>query len=118
MICQKIKKIHIVNTINYSGKLMGLILVIVTLACSTSHKGLFGKKTPHERYRSGPEDAGLFSTELGALWIAAAEQSLGSPVRVSAPYRETGYFEIDPPPAAGYIFSCERGGWASRRQLS
>lgn len=93
-------------------KLVLLLLLTAALAffaCSTSKKGLFAKKTPHEQYASQIADAGLNTTTLGRLWFAAAEKALARPLTITLPYRETGYFAAEKPDAAGFIFSARRG---------
>lgn len=79
------------------------------IACSPSQQGIFGKKTPHERYGEGLSDAGLSNTMLGRRWFASANLSLQKPVSVTLPYQETGYFEMDKPSAFAYIFNARRG---------
>jgi len=84
-------------------------LTFLFTACSTPKRGLFEKRTPHEKYKAGLDAAGLSSTRLGTLWLAAADGSLAQPLRISIPYKETGYFEMDRPQAAGYLFSAKQG---------
>ncbi|WP_207514297.1 M23 family metallopeptidase [Longitalea luteola] len=86
-----------------------IVYMVALVSCHTSQPGLFGKRTPHEAYRNKLEKAGLENTRLGKLWIAAADKSLQNPVPVAIPYKETGYFEMNAPEAAGYIFSAKRG---------
>lgn len=87
----------------------GIFFSIVFLSCSTSNRGLFAKKSPHEKYADGLRSAGLQTSEMGRQWFAAAEKSLGQPLTVSLPYRETGYFAAEKPGAAGYRFTAKRG---------
>jgi murein DD-endopeptidase MepM/ murein hydrolase activator NlpD len=86
-----------------------LLLTAVHFACSTSKKGLFSKKTAHEQYADQLSGAGLNSTALGSLWLAAAEKALVRPLTITLPYRESGYFAADKPDAAGYSFAARRG---------
>ncbi len=84
-------------------------LIFLLTACSTPQRGLFEKRTPHEKYKAGLDAAGLSATRLGTLWLAAADGSLAQPLRISIPYKETGYFEVDRPQAAGFLFSAKQG---------
>jgi peptidoglycan LD-endopeptidase LytH len=88
-----------------------IILCVVLLAsCDSSKKGLFGgKRSAHEKYGSGIEEAGLKQTRLGRLWFQAAEKSLNQPLQITVPYKEAGYFAADRPSAAGYKFNARRG---------
>lgn len=85
-----------------------LFFIIVLLSCRTGG-GVFGKKTPHEQYSDKLSNAGLRETALGRAWFQAAEQSLGNPLAVTIPYKETGYFAADRPQAAGLRFEAKRG---------
>ncbi|HLG41568.1 MAG TPA: M23 family metallopeptidase [Chitinophagaceae bacterium] len=93
----------------YAKPLVLIIFSLLIVACNISRHGISEKNAPHERYRRGLEDAGLANTRLGQLWQAAANKSLSSPARVTVPYKETGYFEMEAPAAAGYMFSARRG---------
>ncbi len=93
----------------YSLRIPWIIAILVITSCNISKQGLFAKKTPHEKYKESLADAGLSGTRLGRLWLAAADKSLAQPIPVSIPYQETGYFEMDAPGAAGYIFSSKQG---------
>jgi murein DD-endopeptidase MepM/ murein hydrolase activator NlpD len=86
-----------------------LVSIIITSCTTSGPSGLFGKKTPHEQYGQRLTDAGLKETALGRLWFQAAEQSLGKPLSVTLPYKETGYFAADRPSAAGIRFAARRG---------
>ncbi|HZG23098.1 MAG TPA: hypothetical protein VEZ17_00895, partial [Chitinophagaceae bacterium] len=85
-------------------------LCLVTLfSCSARGPALFAKKSPHEQYSQRIIDAGLRETALGRSWFQAAEQSLGSPLSITLPYQETGYFAAERPQAAGWKFYGKRG---------
>ena len=88
---------------------LGLILAAVLLFSCRTGTGLFGKKTPHEQYGDKLSTAGLKETALGRAWFLAAEQSLTSPLTITIPYKETGYFAADKPQAAGLRFQARRG---------
>ena len=98
-----------INTnINRAAAACITALVILT-ACSTSQRGLFTKKSPHEQYAARITDAGLAATALGNLWFAAADKALTRPLNITLPYQEQGYFAADKPDAAGWLFTARRG---------
>ncbi|MEO6316670.1 MAG: M23 family metallopeptidase [Chitinophagaceae bacterium] len=86
-----------------------LLLAAVLLACNSTKQGFFTRKTPHENYASGLQQAGLSATRLAILWQQAAERSLAQPLKITLPFKESGYFAVDNPGAAGYQFSLRRG---------
>lgn len=83
--------------------------LLLCTGCSTQQKGLFGKKTPHEQYSSRITSAGLAGSELGQQWFMAAGKALSTPVNITLPYQETGYFAAEKPEAAGFSFTARRG---------
>ena len=90
--------------------LLFLSISTFTVSCTTSGPaGLFGKKSPHEQYEDKIKTAGLQETALGRMWLNAAEKSLISPVSITIPYSETGYFPADQPKAIGLLFAGKRG---------
>jgi peptidoglycan LD-endopeptidase LytH len=90
--------------------IMGLCLgLFFLLSCGPSQKAIFAKRSPHEKYGDGIAEAGLGSTQLGAMWIAAAAKGLNQPLAITLPYKETGYFPANEPRAAGYVFSAKQG---------
>lgn len=98
---------------NYSSSITRYFLIFLSIigfySCKTSGPGIFGKKSPHEQYGDRLTSAGLRSTVLGTSWFRIAESSISSPLSVTVPYQETGYFAADRPAAAGYRFSAIRG---------
>lgn len=88
---------------------LAVVVLFVFSACSTSQRGLFAKKTEHEKYADRITQAGLAGSTLGALWFTAADKALTRPLSVSLPYKEIGYFAADRPDAAGYLFAARRG---------
>lgn len=86
-----------------------LVIMIGLTACTSTRQGLFGNKSAHEKYGEKITSAGLQHTQLGALWFTAADKSLIQPLRITLPYKETGYFAADKPSAAGYTFSAKKG---------
>lgn len=85
------------------------ILAAFLYSCTSSHRGLFATRTPHERYEDQLTNAGLNKTALGMQWFTAADKGIRTPLSISLPYKETGYFASERPDAAGYAFSCRRG---------
>ncbi len=94
---------------NYCSFIFIPAFAIILFGCSPSAPGVFGKKTPHERYGQQLADAGLRETALYRSWFTHAEKSLRDPLRVTIPYKETGYFSPEAPDAAGLVFSGTRG---------
>jgi murein DD-endopeptidase MepM/ murein hydrolase activator NlpD len=88
---------------------IALLFTALYISCSTSSRGLFAKKTPHELYQKRLTDAGLNTTALGSLWLNAANKALRQPVNIQLPYKETGYFAAEQPSAFGYEFKARRG---------
>lgn len=86
-----------------------ILLCFLILSCSSTQKGLFVKRTPHERYADKLSNAGLAQTPLGNKWLAAANKGLQQPLNISLPYKEAGYFSDAMPDAAGYKFNARHG---------
>lgn len=78
-------------------------------ACSSTTPGIFGKKTPHEKYAEKLDDDDLDKTPQGRLWLAAAKAAVDRPQAVQLPYRQVGYFQTDKPRALGLKFTAKRG---------
>lgn len=86
-----------------------LILSIILFACRSQNGFFSSKKSPREKYLSSIEDAGLNNTNLGRLWINAADRSLKQPLTINAPYQEKGYFAQEKPAATGYKIGLKKG---------
>ncbi len=87
-------------------------VIIFILACcwSCSSPGLLRKKqSPHQEYAEKLTEAGLKQTTIGNTWFLVAEESLAKPIRISTPYKETGYFPAEKPTAVGLRFKATRG---------
>jgi len=63
----------------------------------------------HAAYLHGLIEANLGTSALGRDWIDAADVSLRDAVEVTAPFRESGYFDEAVAAAVGYTFTVERG---------
>lgn len=72
-------------------------------------QGIFTSPSPHEQYARSLKTANLDQTALGSLWLAASERSLRDSLRITLPYRESGYFPAQSPLAVGYRIQAERG---------
>jgi peptidoglycan LD-endopeptidase LytH len=92
-----------------SLRIICLILTVLALHACRTGTGLFGKKTPHQQYADKLADAGLKETALGRAWFDAADKTLSTPVSITIPYKETGYFAADKPRAVGLRFQAKRG---------
>ncbi|WP_066837354.1 M23 family metallopeptidase [Rufibacter ruber] len=97
----------------FSTRAFPIILVcfLILTGCSPQNtlRGVFKKQTPYEKYQSGLKDAKLDQTALGQQWVAAGEKAVQAPVKISLPFKETGYFPAEKPMAAGYQFTVKRG---------
>jgi peptidoglycan LD-endopeptidase LytH len=70
---------------------------------------IFGAATPHEQYERSLQRADLDRTALGSDWLTAAERALQDSLKITMPYRETGYFPANRPFAVGYTLNAQRG---------
>ncbi len=70
---------------------------------------IFGTDTPHEQYERSLKRADLDRTALGSDWLAAAGRALQDSLKITLPYRETGYFPANRPIAIGYTLNATRG---------
>lgn len=85
------------------------LLLLFLYSCTLSSPGIFSKTSLHEQYGKKLTEAGLKETALGRQWFAAANKALTSPVKITLPYKEVGYFPADKPRAVGLQFSAKRG---------
>ena len=99
------------------GKKLGVLLnrlILVYLAflivgCTTTNKVFFTKKSPHQQYSNKIENAGLNSSALGKMWLAAAEKGIQNPQSISLPYREINYYPAEQPRSSSYLFNLLKG---------
>jgi murein DD-endopeptidase MepM/ murein hydrolase activator NlpD len=87
----------------------GVAVLLSACAPSTVLRRAFPPTFPHEEYAQSLRQAGLDQTALGRDWLAAAERALHTPLSVTLPYRETGYFAPDEPGAVAYRFDARHG---------
>lgn len=89
-----------------------LIAVVVWVtACTGTGPGsaLFRQNSPHEEYERSLKTARLDRTALGLDWTAAAQRALGDSLKITVPYRESGYFSASKPLAVGYRINGSKG---------
>ncbi|WP_256009622.1 M23 family metallopeptidase [Desertivirga xinjiangensis] len=92
------------------GQIFVLLVGVSLQSCNVSGPaGLFGKRSPHEKYGQNLIDAGLRESALGKAWFGQAEASLLKPLSVTIPYKESGYFSAEQPRAAAVRFEAKRG---------
>lgn len=70
---------------------------------------LFRSTSPHEKYGQSLKDAKLDQTALGTDWLSAGERALRDSLRITIPYRESGYFSATKAFAVGYRIDAQRG---------
>ncbi len=88
------------------------LMVLLLAGCRNGTAPLrevFKKQTLHEKYEQSLRDAGLNKTALGQDWITASQKALRDSMRITIPFRETGYFAADKPAAYSYRINAQRG---------
>ena len=70
---------------------------------------LFRSSSPHEQYGQSLKSAKLDQTALGADWLAASDRALRDSLKITVPYRESGYFSANKAFAVGYRMDAQRG---------
>ena len=70
---------------------------------------LFRSSSPHEQYGQSLKSAKLDQTALGADWLAAGDRALRDSLKITVPYRESGYFSANKAFAVGYRMDAQRG---------
>lgn len=69
----------------------------------------FRKQSPHDKYVESLKKAQLEKTALGQDWLNAGQLALRDSLRISLPFRETGYFPADKATAVGYQLEALQG---------
>ncbi|GAB4033083.1 peptidoglycan DD-metalloendopeptidase family protein [Spirosoma jeollabukense] len=72
-------------------------------------QNLFRSPSPHDQYSQSLKAAKLDKTALGSEWIMASERALQDSLKITVPYRESGYFSANKAFAVGYRLAAERG---------
>lgn len=70
---------------------------------------LFRSSSPHEQYGQSLKEAKLDRTALGIDWLSAGERALRDSLKITIPYRESGYFSANKAFAVGYRLDAQRG---------
>ena len=93
------------------GNTLWFLPILFLAACSklSGPAALFKKLPPHDAYGQRLKDVGLDHSALGGAWLQTAVNSLNNPLRVTIPYKETGYFPADKAQAASFQFEAKRG---------
>lgn len=86
-----------------------LVLLLVNCGGKQTLRGVFQKQTPYERYAARLKDAKLDKTALGQDWLAAGQKALTDSIRVTLPFKETGYLSAENPRALGFKIDAKRG---------
>lgn len=91
-------------------RLLWMLLLATLFSCnSMGPAGLFKKLSPHETYSNRLKTAGLQQTAMGGEWLQTADQSLSKALKISIPYKETGFFAAERIQAATFQFEAKRG---------
>ena len=70
---------------------------------------LFRPSSPHDQYGHSLKEANLDRTALGTDWLGAGERALRDSLKITIPYRESGYFSANKAFAVGYRLDAQRG---------
>ncbi|WP_405514994.1 M23 family metallopeptidase [Spirosoma sp. KNUC1025] len=70
---------------------------------------LFRSTSPHDQYGQSLKEARLDRTALGTDWLEAGNRALRDSLKISVPYRESGYFSANKTFAVGYRLDAQRG---------
>lgn len=91
--------------------LSGSLLLFGIYACTGTSpvSNLFRSASPHEQYGQSLKAAKLDNTALGTDWLAVSERALRDSLKITVPYRESGYFSATKAFAVGYRLDAQRG---------
>ena len=97
--------------LNYFPFLYFLLIILFLSSCGSREtlRGVFKKETPYGAYVSSLKAAKLNETAMGQDWMEAGQKALQTPIPVTLPFKETGYFPADRPRALGYKIEAKRG---------
>ena len=70
---------------------------------------LFRPTSLHDQYGQSLKEAKLDGTALGTDWLASGQRALRDSLKISVPYRESGYFSANKAFAIGYRLDAQRG---------
>ncbi|MFD2571100.1 peptidoglycan DD-metalloendopeptidase family protein [Spirosoma soli] len=88
------------------GSLAGCFAACTGVGPTTN---LFRSSSPHEQYGQSLKEAKLDRTALGTDWLQAGERALRDSLKITVPYRESGYFASNKAFAVGYRLDAQRG---------
>ena len=89
---------------------IGLAAVFVSACTGVGPAAnLFRPASPHDQYGQSLKDAKLDHTALGIDWLSAGERALHDSLKITIPYRESGYFSASKAFAVGYRLDAQRG---------
>lgn len=97
------------RTTTMKNILATIVLATTIVACNSSSRNIFSKKTPHEQYAEVLDDKDLDKTPEGRQWLAASKAALLDAQPIILPYRQQGYFSPDKARALGLRFTAKRG---------
>lgn len=98
--------------INRTFRFVWIGLLLAGLSACTGvgpTTNLFRSSSPHEKYGQSLKDAKLDKTALGLDWLSAGERALRDSLKITIPYRESGYFSATKAFAVGYRLDAQRG---------
>ena len=94
----------------FRSRWLGLLLITVSACTGVGPTtNLFRPTSPHEQYGQSLSSAKLDRTALGADWISTGERALRDSLKITIPYRESGYFSANKAFAVGYRLDAQRG---------
>ncbi|GAB3030509.1 peptidoglycan DD-metalloendopeptidase family protein [Spirosoma pulveris] len=88
------------------GLLIGLVSACTGVGPTAN---LFRPSSPHDQYGQSLKQAKLDQTALGTDWLSAGERALQDSLKITVPYRESGYFAANKAFAVGYRLDAQRG---------
>jgi murein DD-endopeptidase MepM/ murein hydrolase activator NlpD len=94
---------------NHINCLAASSLLLFIVSCSSPRTGIFGNKTPHEQYEKKIKESGMKENPLTDAWLKAAAVTLSTPLDISLPYSESGYFPDEKANGIGLRFRARRG---------
>jgi murein DD-endopeptidase MepM/ murein hydrolase activator NlpD/SH3-like domain-containing protein len=89
-----------------AGTLAGYLAGCTGMGPATN---IFRSSSPHEQYGQSLKEAKLDRTALGTDWLSAGERALRDSLKITIPYRESGYFSANKAFSVGYRMDAQRG---------
>ncbi|GAB2518931.1 peptidoglycan DD-metalloendopeptidase family protein [Spirosoma aerophilum] len=88
------------------GLLVGAVAACTGVGPTAS---IFRPASPHEQYGQSLKQAKLDRTALGTDWLSVGDRALRDSLKITVPYRESGYFSANKAFAVGYRLDAQRG---------